>query len=414
MRNIRQAPGIGYVLVILVVVFSAFGSGFATAANVFNIGVQSSVLLLLALPMTLVIMSEGLDLSMGAVLSLAGVVLATLLMNGRPLPLAFAAAVGVGAAFGLANGLLVVGLGIPPFVATLGTLGIAQGLALVATGGQSVVGIGDALAGALREPPARHPVLDRGRDCRVFRFPFCVPPDPVGFLRVGHRRQSRVAGAGRRARQPVSRRHLRGGGSDGGVCRAAADGPHEQRPPHGCHRHGVRRHRGRDRRRHVLRAGKGQSCRHAPGCRHDRRAQERAQRARGCLVSASGQHRRADDCRARDRVCAAGRSAVRCGGPREGCRLPSGGGGAHRCRALAHHRVVLHDDERAQRVPAGEPDVPDRVGSDADDSHGRTRSIGRRQRRPVRLPRGHRDAVHRIGGARRAARASCSVPASGS
>jgi ribose transport system permease protein len=141
----RRVPGIGYLLVVLLIVFSVSGSGFATAANALNIGVQSAVLLLLALPMTLVIMSEGLDLSMGAVLSLAGVVLATLLMNGRPLPVALAAAIGVGGAFGLANGLLVVSLGLPPFVATLGTLGIAQGLALVATGGQSVVGIGDAL-----------------------------------------------------------------------------------------------------------------------------------------------------------------------------------------------------------------------------------------------------------------------------
>jgi ribose transport system permease protein len=72
----RRIPGIGYLLVALVVVFAALGSGFATVANGLNIGVQSSVLLLLALPMTLVIMSEGLDLSMGAVLSLAGVVLA--------------------------------------------------------------------------------------------------------------------------------------------------------------------------------------------------------------------------------------------------------------------------------------------------------------------------------------------------
>src|SRR3954464_15418687 len=111
----RSIPGIGYLLIALVLVFTAFGSGFATVTNGFNIGVQSSVLLLLALPMTLVIMSEGLDLSMGAVLSLAGIVLATLLMKGRPLPIAVAAAVGVGCAFGLANGLLVVSLGLPPF-----------------------------------------------------------------------------------------------------------------------------------------------------------------------------------------------------------------------------------------------------------------------------------------------------------
>lgn len=164
----RSIPGIGYLLVILVVVFAVSGSGFATAANALNIGVQSSVLLLLALPMTLVIMSEGLDLSMGAVLSLAGVVLATLLMNGHSLPLACAAAVCVGVAFGVANGLLVVGLGIPPFVATLGTLGIAQGLALVLTGGQSVVGIGDAL-------PALY-------DSRVIGVPFSLVVAVVAFF----------------------------------------------------------------------------------------------------------------------------------------------------------------------------------------------------------------------------------------
>jgi ribose transport system permease protein len=141
----RKIPGAGYLLAVLLIVFAIFGEGFATLPNILNIGVQGSILLLLALPMTLIIMSEGLDLSMGAVLSLAGVVLASMLMNEHSLLLALASAAGVGLAFGVANGILVVTLGLPPFVATLGTLGIAQGLALVMTGGQSVVGIGDAL-----------------------------------------------------------------------------------------------------------------------------------------------------------------------------------------------------------------------------------------------------------------------------
>src|SRR5436309_5105586 len=102
--HLRAVPGAAYLLAILVVVFAMFGSGFATLANVLNIGVQSSVLLLLALPMTLIIMTEGLDLSMGAVLSLAGVVLAMALMRERGLPAALGAAIGVGAAFGVANG----------------------------------------------------------------------------------------------------------------------------------------------------------------------------------------------------------------------------------------------------------------------------------------------------------------------
>jgi ribose transport system permease protein len=94
---------------------------------------------------------------MGAVLSLAGVVLAMMLEQERGLLAGLAAAVGTGLAFGIANGVLVVALGLPPFVATLGTLGIAQGLALVITGGQSVVGIGDALPALYESRPAGIP-----------------------------------------------------------------------------------------------------------------------------------------------------------------------------------------------------------------------------------------------------------------
>ena len=146
-RKLRAAviPGVAYILAALVLVFTIFAAGFATTANLVNIGVQSAILLLLALPMTLIIMSEGLDLSIGAVLGLAGVVLAMVLVKGGGVMLGFLVALAVGFAFGVANGALVAVLGMPPFVATLGTLGVAQSLALVATDGQSVVGIGDAL-----------------------------------------------------------------------------------------------------------------------------------------------------------------------------------------------------------------------------------------------------------------------------
>jgi ribose transport system permease protein len=144
-KSIARIPGVAFLLVSLGVVFSVFASGFASVPNLLNIGIQSSTLLLLALPMTFIIMTEGLDLSMGAVLGLTGVVLASALVGGGSLSVAFAAALGVGLAFGITNGLLVVKLGLPPFVATLGTLGIAQGIALVLTNGESVVGIGPAL-----------------------------------------------------------------------------------------------------------------------------------------------------------------------------------------------------------------------------------------------------------------------------
>src|SRR5688572_17251661 len=142
MASLAKIPGVALLLVLLGLSFSIFAPGFASVPNLLNIGIQSSILLLLALPMTFVIMTEGLDLSMGAVLGLAGVALAIALVNGHAMLVALAAALGVGLAFGTANGLLVVALGIPPFVATLGTLGIAQGIALAVTDGESVVGIG--------------------------------------------------------------------------------------------------------------------------------------------------------------------------------------------------------------------------------------------------------------------------------
>jgi ribose transport system permease protein len=144
-RFAARVPGVAFLLIALVVLFAVFASRFASLPNLLNIGVQSSILLLLALPMTFIIMTEGLDLSMGAVLGLAGVVLASALVRGDSLPVALAESLGIGLLFGIANGLLVVKLGLPPFVATLSTLGIAQGIALVATNGESVAGIGPAL-----------------------------------------------------------------------------------------------------------------------------------------------------------------------------------------------------------------------------------------------------------------------------
>ena len=113
---------------------------------------------MIAMPMTLVIMSEGLDLSAGALLSLCGVVLAKLLAAGLELPLALGAAMAVGVAFGLVNGALVSVLRLPPVVVTLGTMGIAQGTALVITDGNSVTGIGPAAASLYALAPLGIPI----------------------------------------------------------------------------------------------------------------------------------------------------------------------------------------------------------------------------------------------------------------
>jgi ribose transport system permease protein len=132
---------------LLCAAFSILTPGFLTMPNISNVIVQSTILLMLALPMTLIIMTEGLDLSMGAVLTLTSLIVAIVSLSTGSLVLGLLAGLAVGAAFGTVNGWLVAVVGIPPFVATLGTLGMAQGLSLIVSDGQSVVGVPTAVRG---------------------------------------------------------------------------------------------------------------------------------------------------------------------------------------------------------------------------------------------------------------------------
>ncbi len=141
-RRVAMAPGAVYTLILLGLFFTVFSPQFLTLHNLTNIGIQGSVLIILSLGMTLIILTEGIDLSLGPVLGLAGVVLALAVKNQMGLPLAIVAAVAVGVAFGVLNGVLISYLGLPPFIVTLGTFGAAQGFALVLTGGSSIAELG--------------------------------------------------------------------------------------------------------------------------------------------------------------------------------------------------------------------------------------------------------------------------------
>jgi len=138
---LSRAPGLLGLLAVMLVGFTVANPDFASPPNLTNVAMQASLLLLIALPMTFVIMTEGLDLSIGAVLSLASVVLAIVAVHTGSFLLALLAAIATGAAVGTLNGVLVAWLDIPPFVATLGTLGIAQGLALLISDGQSITDV---------------------------------------------------------------------------------------------------------------------------------------------------------------------------------------------------------------------------------------------------------------------------------
>jgi ribose transport system permease protein len=132
---------IGLILVALILVFSVLEpDSFVDSANARNIATDAAVLLVLATGMTFVIITAGIDLSVGAILVFSGVVSARA-MNGvggdnwGVIIVGLVVALAAGAGWGIVNGFLVAKAKIPPFVVTLGTLGAALGASLVITGG---------------------------------------------------------------------------------------------------------------------------------------------------------------------------------------------------------------------------------------------------------------------------------------
>jgi ribose transport system permease protein len=146
---------IGGVLLALIIGFSIGSPYFLTRANWLNTSSTATEVLLLAVGETFVICSAGIDLSVGAVLGLAGTagawVIATAFPGASgaaagPVIVGFAAAVAAGGAFGLLNGFLVAWGGIPPFVVTLGTLGVATGFGYLLNNGQEISAIPSSVA----------------------------------------------------------------------------------------------------------------------------------------------------------------------------------------------------------------------------------------------------------------------------
>lgn len=130
----------------LVVIFAAFAALtpiFLTAPNLLNVLQQSSINACIALGMTLVIVSGGIDLSVGPTAALSAVIAASLLVAGFPPSIAIMAALLTGMATGLFNGVLIAYAGLQPFIVTLGGLSLFRALALIFTGGNPIFGIPD-------------------------------------------------------------------------------------------------------------------------------------------------------------------------------------------------------------------------------------------------------------------------------
>ncbi|MHC5073497.1 MAG: ABC transporter permease [Planctomycetota bacterium] len=144
---------------------------FLTVDNLLNVAQQTSINAIIAVGMTFVIISAGIDLSVGSIVAFSGMVLASLLQMNVPIPLALLGGLGVGLMCGLGNGLLISIGRIPPFIATLGMMSVLRGAALLYTGGRPITGF-----------PESFRFLSTGE---VFHIPFPIIIMAVVYL-VGH------------------------------------------------------------------------------------------------------------------------------------------------------------------------------------------------------------------------------------
>ena len=113
---------------------------FLTVSNLLNVAEQTSINAVVAVGMTFVIVSAGIDLSVGSIVALAGVVLGSMLQSGYAMGVAVPLSLVAGLVCGLANGLVISVGGLPPFIVTLGMMSIARGGALLFTEGRPVSG----------------------------------------------------------------------------------------------------------------------------------------------------------------------------------------------------------------------------------------------------------------------------------
>ena len=143
--QVHRFPPVSWIILALFIVYSFFAPGFFSAGNLWNIGVQAAPLLVLAIGATLVILTEGIDLSCGIVLGFAGVGFALLMQRGYSVWVAMLGGILLAGICGLINGVMVASLNLPPFIATLGMASVITGVGLVSTGGTSIAVRNDVL-----------------------------------------------------------------------------------------------------------------------------------------------------------------------------------------------------------------------------------------------------------------------------
>lgn len=140
----KIAPFIG--LILIIVIITAINPSFLSMSNIFNVLRQVSINALIAFGMTFVILTGGIDLSVGSILALTGAVTAGMMASGIDPIFAMLLGLFLGAVLGAINGVIIAKGKVAPFIATLATMTIYRGLTLVYTEGRPISGLGDSVS----------------------------------------------------------------------------------------------------------------------------------------------------------------------------------------------------------------------------------------------------------------------------
>jgi len=139
-------------LLILSAFFGITSDKFFTLDNLLTVALQTSVIAIIAIGQTYVIITTGIDLSIGSNIAISGIIASILMTQGVSIPVAMMAGLLSGIIVGILNGLLIVYGDLPPFIVTLGAMSIVRGIALVITGGIPVSNL-----------PSKFAILGNGR-----------------------------------------------------------------------------------------------------------------------------------------------------------------------------------------------------------------------------------------------------------
>lgn len=126
---------------IIFIVFSLLNKNFLSINNILNIIVQSAIIAIIAVGQTMVILTSGIDLSVGSIVGAVGIGIGLLMVSGVSIPLAVVLGVIMGIVFGLINGVIISYGRVPAFITTLGMMGIARGFGLALNEGKPVAGL---------------------------------------------------------------------------------------------------------------------------------------------------------------------------------------------------------------------------------------------------------------------------------